>query len=104
VDAARCGLPGAGISGPWWLATSVLRDAAALAGVEALPWDTWGMGVPIKAARDVTPEQATRIDELAAALDPAPPHRDAAAALLARFPWAVPNAAERAMLEGHAPG
>lgn len=104
VDAAHCGLPSAGISGPCWLATSVLRDAAALAGIEALPWDTWGMGVSIKAARGVTPEHATRIDELAAALDSTPPDRDSAKALLARFPWAMPDAAERAMLEGQAHG
>jgi hypothetical protein len=37
VNAATCGLPNAGIAGEWWIASSVIRDAAALAGIECLP-------------------------------------------------------------------
>jgi len=32
-------------AGAWWIAANLMRDAAALAGVELLPWDVWG-GMP----------------------------------------------------------
>ncbi|MEH2513586.1 hypothetical protein V1291_004940 [Nitrobacteraceae bacterium AZCC 1564] len=38
----------------------------------------------------MTPERARDIDALARALDPAPPDRHAAQAVLAQFPWAAP--------------
>jgi hypothetical protein len=100
IDPAMCGLPSAGIAGAWWIAGSVIRDANALAGIEALPWDFWGAGLAFHATRAVTAAQAARIDLLAAALEPAPPDRDAAGRLLAGFAWACPSPAERAVLEG----
>ena len=39
-DPKDYGLPGAG-AGYWWIAGNMLRDAAALNDVEALPWDCW---------------------------------------------------------------
>ncbi|MFG3341147.1 transglutaminase domain-containing protein [Glycomyces sp. NPDC048151] len=44
IDADKCGLPGVpgGESGPWWIAANLVRDAAALANRELLPWDVWG--------------------------------------------------------------
>ena len=90
LDPATCGLPSAGIAGEWWIAASVIRDAGALAGTEALPWDFWGLGQTFQTARHVTPDQADQIDHLAAALIPPPPDRTAAQALLADFPWATP--------------
>ncbi len=91
LDPALCGLPHAGIAGAWWLAGSVLRDAAALAGLEALPWDHWGPAVAFQTTREVTEAQAIEIDALAAALEPAPDNRHEAVKLLARFRWAAPG-------------
>lgn len=91
LDAETCGLPAADIAGEWWVAASVMRDAAALAGIEALPWDDWGPGRRFRVDRAVDAKDAARIDELAAALDPAPLDRTVAIALLARFSWAAPD-------------
>ncbi len=94
VDPGICGLPYAGIAGAWWIAASVIRDAGALAGIEALPWDFWGLGQVFQATREVTEAQAGQIDQLAAALESAPADRTAAQAVLARFAWAQPTAEE----------
>ncbi|WP_285685105.1 transglutaminase domain-containing protein [Actinoplanes sp. NBRC 103695] len=40
-DPATFGLTGTG-AGYWWIAGNMIRDAAALDGAEALPWDCWG--------------------------------------------------------------
>jgi hypothetical protein len=45
LDPARCGLEGEGQSGWWWVAGNLVRDVAALAKMELLPWDMWG-GMP----------------------------------------------------------
>ncbi len=41
-DPARYGLSSIAESGLWWIAGNLMRDAAALDGVELLPWDDWG--------------------------------------------------------------
>jgi len=102
VDPALCGLSFAGISGAWFIAAAVLRDAAALAGIECLPWDYWGPGRSICATREVTEGTAREIDALAAALDPAPASREEAAAVLDRFPWARPTPTILSFPEGRA--
>jgi hypothetical protein len=91
IDAATCGLTYADIVGEWWIAASVIRDAATLAGIECLPWDHWGPTLAFRDTRSVTDEQARDIDALAQALDPAPPDRHAAQAVFAQFPWAAPS-------------
>lgn len=91
MDAASCGVSHAGISGTWFAAASVLRDAAALAGIETLPWDYWGPARRFTPERGPTEDEARDLDALAAALDPAPADREAAEAVLARFPWARPT-------------
>ena len=91
IDPEACGLSYAGLTGPWFVASSVLRDAAALAGIETLPWDYWGPGREFGATRQVPDERARDIDRLAAALDPAPDTRREAEAVLDRFPWARPT-------------
>jgi hypothetical protein len=45
IDAGTCGVSFAGIQGAWFVASAVLRDAAALAGIECLPWDYGGLRV-----------------------------------------------------------
>lgn len=91
LDPDLCGLSHAGIAGEWWIASAVLRDAAALAGIEALPWDYWGPSNLFRDTRTVTPDQARDIDALAEAIEPAPRDRREAEAVLARFPWAAPR-------------
>lgn len=91
IDPAKCGVSFVGISGAWFVASAVLRDAAALVGIECLPWDYWGPGRSFWAARDITEEQTQAIDSLAEALDPAPASRVDAEATLAHFPWARPT-------------
>jgi hypothetical protein len=86
-----CGVSLAGITGEWLVAASVLRDAAALAGIESLPWDYWGPGRAICTTGQVTDEQAHAIDGLAAAVEPAPDDRRVAEAVFERFPWARPT-------------
>ncbi|SCE84059.1 transglutaminase-like domain-containing protein [Micromonospora mirobrigensis] len=50
-------------SGWWWIAGSLMRDAAALDGLELLPWDAWGaMPEPEETIDD---ERMTLFDELA---------------------------------------
>lgn len=41
IDPATCGLSGIGEGGRWWIAGNLVRDAAAVRGVEVLPWDVW---------------------------------------------------------------
>jgi hypothetical protein len=48
IDAARCGLSVAGITGTWFPAGSVLRHAAALAMVETLPLGFVGPGARVR--------------------------------------------------------
>jgi hypothetical protein len=91
LDAGTCGVRFADIHGAWFVASAVLRDAAALAGIESLPWDYWGPARRFLKTREVPEEDAEQIDALAAALDPAPATREAAASVLERFPWARPT-------------
>ncbi len=65
LPADRCGLSVTEESGAWWIASNVMRDAAALKKIELLPWDEWGaMPAP---EQPVTGELAELIDALAAA-------------------------------------
>jgi hypothetical protein len=91
VDEKICGVSFVGIQGRWFVASAVLRDAAALAGIECLPWDYWGIGRHFLETREVTEDEARQIDALAEALDPAPATRDEARAVLDQFPWARPT-------------
>ena len=42
ADPGDFGLSVIGESGDWWIAANLMRDAAALCGMEMLPWDVWG--------------------------------------------------------------
>jgi hypothetical protein len=90
IDESVCGVSFVGIHGRWFVAPAVLRDAAALAGIEGLPWDYWGPARHFLETREVTEAEARQIDALAEALDPAPTTREDAIAVLDRFPWARP--------------
>jgi hypothetical protein len=62
VDPAKFGLSVIGEAGDWWIAANLMRDAAALLGVEVLPWDDWG---PMPGPDDRV--DVALFDELAAA-------------------------------------
>lgn len=64
LDPSRCGLEGDGHSGWWWIAGNLVRDVAALAKMELLPWDVWSaMPGPDEPINDVLAED---FDQLAA--------------------------------------
>lgn len=64
VDPARFGLSLANEAGLWWIAGNLMRDAAALVGIELLPWDEWGaMPTP---DQPIDEEMATFFDRVAA--------------------------------------
>ncbi|HEX2143764.1 MAG TPA: transglutaminase domain-containing protein [Glycomyces sp.] len=58
LDPDKCGLTVPGEQGAWWIAANLVRDVAALAKMELLPWDVWG-GIP---------EPEDEIDEVLTAL------------------------------------
>jgi hypothetical protein len=66
LDASRCGVWGARLTGEWFVASSVVRDLATLNKHEVLGWDYWGLTRPISLAGSPVPEStAIRIDALA---------------------------------------
>jgi len=60
----RYGLSSIAEFGDWWIAANLIRDVAALAGLELLPWDVWG-AMP-EPQDEITPELGALFDELAA--------------------------------------
>lgn len=63
IDPKRFGFSPAGLTGLWFIASDLIRDAAALNGAEMLPWDVWG-GMP-KPNAELTPDELTFFDHLA---------------------------------------
>jgi hypothetical protein len=63
ADPDRYGLTMLDEAGPWWIAGNLMRDAAALANIELLPWDVWG-AMP-KPEDTIDDELAACFDELA---------------------------------------
>jgi hypothetical protein len=58
------GLSFIGLKGMWFIAGNVVRDLAALNGMEMLPWDVWGM-MP-KDDAEFSEEQKALVDRIAA--------------------------------------
>jgi hypothetical protein len=46
ADPSRFGLTMVNEAGDWWIASNLVRDAAALDNLELLPWDDWGTAMP----------------------------------------------------------
>jgi hypothetical protein len=88
LDPARVGLSSLGIAGDWFVAGSLLRDAAALLMQEMQPWDVWGPTRDLEQGRAIEPEWLERFDDLARALDREPDDMAAARAIVAVRPWA----------------
>ncbi|MFE4622516.1 hypothetical protein [Streptomyces mirabilis] len=59
------GIEGLSYHGLWFVRAGVLRDLAALNGVELLPWDAWGPEILDDAALDA--DELALIDSVAAA-------------------------------------
>jgi hypothetical protein len=89
LDPARAGVSVLGIAGLWFAAGSLLRDLAALAREETMPWDYWGPARGFRPGSDIPPEWFARLDRLADALATEPSDLDAAQAILAAHPWAA---------------
>ena len=64
ADPEKFGIAFVPLRGLWFVAASLVRDAAALAGVQTLPWDVWG-AMP-RAPRALTDEELALFDRLAA--------------------------------------
>ncbi|MBT5433885.1 MAG: transglutaminase-like domain-containing protein [Alphaproteobacteria bacterium] len=65
VDTARLGVELLEITGTWFAAGSVVRDAASLAGVELLPWDYWGDAVDFGSDAVLLGECSADLDAMA---------------------------------------
>ena len=91
LDPSTLGVSAIGISGTWFAAGSLLRDAAALAGIELLPWDSWGPAADAVRHRTVAEGDLAWFDGVAAAFAHPPATRAAAYALLSGFPGALPG-------------
>jgi hypothetical protein len=88
-DPAHFGVSALGLAGLWFAAGSLLRDLAALATEEMMPWDHWGPACEFRPGVPVPPAWLGRLDDLAADLAPAPARYDEVQAILAAHPWAA---------------
>jgi hypothetical protein len=68
IDPAKIGLPDMGLRGAWFVAHSVLRDAAALNKIELLPWETWSIGREFGPGREPSEDHTRALDAVAAEL------------------------------------
>jgi hypothetical protein len=88
-DPARFGVSALGLSGLWFAGGSLLRDLAALAKEEMMPWDCWGPARDFRPGKPIPPEWLDRLDDLAAALARELAIYDNVQAILAAHPWAA---------------
>ncbi len=100
IDPAICGVSHAGISGDWFAAGSVLRDAATLSAIETLPWDYWGPAREIGQTMAVPTVAYSQIDELANAFLQAPNSPETASTRLDQLPWARPGETVLSFIDG----
>jgi hypothetical protein len=80
-DPSNLGISIVPLHGLWFIAGDLIRDAAALNGVESLPWDVWGGMAKIDAA--LSPEQLAFFDRLAVLTAAPDEHADELRALYA---------------------
>lgn len=66
LDPGTCGVSAIGITGARFLASSVLRDLAALNKREMLAWDVWGLSRGLAPGTPIPEPTATRLDAVAA--------------------------------------
>ena len=90
IKAANCGRYHSGIRGAWLPAANILKDVAALCGIEPLPSDYWGVGEEFSRNKAVSVKAYEELDCLARAFADTPRTPREARALVAQFPWANP--------------
>jgi hypothetical protein len=83
-DPAKVGVPAIGITGSWFAAASLLRDAAALAKQEVQPWDYWGLARELGPGVAMSSAMLEAFDALAADLAGEPAAFEACEQLVAR--------------------
>ncbi len=86
-DAARFGVSAFGLGGMWFVAGSLLRDLAALAMEEMMPWDYWGPAREFRPGSEIPPDWLDRLDSLADALAREPAGYDDVRSIIAAHPW-----------------
>lgn len=72
LDAAKMGLSSFGFAGEWFVAGNLMLDVAALNKEEMLPWEKWSVGRELGPGRNVPPEWAEKLGEVAGLLRGAP--------------------------------
>jgi hypothetical protein len=65
LDASTCGVSAIGVAGPRFIASSMLRDLAALNKREMLAWDVWGLPRDLPPGAGIPPAMASRLDAVA---------------------------------------
>jgi hypothetical protein len=70
ADPSLFGLTMVNEAGDWWIASNLVRDAAALDNLELLPWDDWGSAMP--GPDDKIDEELAGLFDRLAALTQAP--------------------------------
>jgi len=100
LDPVRMGVSRVGVSGLWFAAASLLRDAAALTVQELLDWDYWGPARDFGPRTSISPSWMGRFDLLAADLAGEPVTLDQARRLVQDHPWAKPGASVLSYVDG----
>jgi hypothetical protein len=88
-DSTRFGVSAFGLTGMGFAAGSLLRDLAALAMEETMPWDYWGPARDFRPGAAIPPDWLGRVDGLADDLAHAPAGYDGVQAILAAHRWAA---------------
>ena len=91
LDASRFGVSFIGIEGAWFVAGSLLRDLAALNGLELEPWDYWSHALTVSESQAVPEKLEPLFDEIAFALASDPPDLDTVRQLYGRPELRVPE-------------
>lgn len=90
-DPARFGVSILGLSGLKFAAATLMRDLAALAMEEMMPWDCWGPARDFRPGEPIAPKWLERLDSLAAARARELATYDDVQAILPAHPWAAPT-------------
>lgn len=99
-DPARFGVSVLGLTGMWFVASSILRDLAALNMEEMMPWDYWGPARDFRPGAGVSADCLSRLDALADALAALDETDVDARSILAEHAWATLEASVLSFPQG----
>ncbi len=91
TSSRHCGVSFIGLSGEWFCACNLLRDAVALLKIETLPWDFWGMSVSINEQKRVNSEQREQLGFLAESILEIEDENTLAQDSIINLAWALPH-------------